>query len=270
MRWAVYDLRLCPPSFDFIAFLVLAKYHGAEAILFIPGICERKLGQYTEAQQRERMKTILFPACDLYGMKWIYASPSEAMEADIAWPPFYRTGRWPNGYTMGWLKSIKKPEPFMPSQQALERARKALGDRTIVVHMRTMDYQYKRNSSPDWRRWARDRNAYVLSDDPISLDDRLGFMEAAKLNIGVSAGPMSLCHLSQRPYVVIKYAAGESSSDEAFFKAQGWKPGEQYPWANKQQLVVWNDSDSYEAIEAAYSKWLANNPKELACTTAPQ
>lgn len=267
MRWAVYDLRRDPPSFDFLCFLVLAKYHGAEAVLFIPGTCERKEDQYDAKQQIERVRNICFAACRIYGMKYVPGTPQEAKEIDVAWPPFYRApGTQRNGYTMGWLRSMKAPEPLMPSKEALERAKAKLDGKRIVAHLRVCSYQQQRNSSVDWQRWAEDRNAYLVHDEPMELEDRLALMEAAELNMGLNHGPMTLCWLSHRPFVMLKMVGGTHSSNKEFFEGQGWRIGEQLPWSGKQQMIVWNDRDDYEAIEAGYQGWLANNPrdKELA------
>lgn len=265
MRWGVYDLRFSPPSFDFLTFLLLAKYHGAEGILFIPGICERKTGQYDAKAQAKRIRTILLPACALYGMPWKATSFEAAREVDVAWPAYFRStgGQLICAYTMGWLRSIREPEPFMPTPEALSRVEHLRG--RIIVHMRTMGYQLSRNTGPDWERWAKDRNAHIVPDDEISLDVRLALHEVAGLNMGVSCGTMVLSEYSEhRPYVILKRLAGEFSSNKEFFAMQGWKIGDQVPWAGKHQVAIWNDKDDYETIESAYQGWLANNPKELA------
>jgi hypothetical protein len=100
-----------------------------------------------------------------------------------------------------------------------------------------------------------------LPDEPIVLEDRCAIHELAKLNIGVNAGPMVLSEYSKhRPYVILKKLAGEISTNEDFYSWQGWYPGDQYPWAGKHQMLVWNKTDDYQSIEAAYQEWLANNP----------
>jgi hypothetical protein len=132
--------------------------------------------------------------------------------------------------------------------------------------MRKTRYQPVRTSSDDWRRWAADHGAYVLEDDVVGLDERCAIHELAKLNIGVSSGPMVLSEYSvHRSYIALKMLAGEISSNEGFYHWQGWFPGDQFPWAGKHQCLVWNDRDDYESIENAYQAWAANNPpQELA------
>jgi hypothetical protein len=248
--------------------MVLAKYHGADGILFIPGICERKLGQYTKEQQQRRIETIIYPACKLYGLQVMEVTEEESWDYDVTWPPYYGAKDRPNfgGYMMGWLRCMREPEPIMPSQDALVWARNELGKRKIVVHMRTTAYQTIRNSSADWLTWAKDRNAYVIEDKPITLDRRVALNELAGLNIGVNAGPMEISGLTtHRPYLVLKVLAGDISTNEEYFATQNWYRGDQYPWAGPHQVRVWNDRDDYEAIESHYQQWLANNPeRELA------
>lgn len=262
-RWAIYDLRICPPSFDFLTFLVMAKYHGATDVWFVQGINQAKLFQYDAKAQQRRVETILLPACKLYGVGHKFESLDGKSPADqeIAWPPFAMSGKALDpGYGMGWLKSIKEPEPFMPSQEALNKAADKLKGREIVVHMRVTPFQTSRNSGQDWDRWAVDHNAYVLADG-VDLDERCAFHELAKLNIGVVSGPMVLSTYSHRPYIQLKQLAGELSTNEAFLAKHGWYRGSQYPWAGPHQMIVWNDDDDYESIEAAYQQWLANNPE---------
>jgi hypothetical protein len=265
MRWAVYDLRLFPPSFDFLTFLVMAKYHGADSVWIVPGTNEAKLEWYTPQEQDKRVETIVLPACELYGMKHVVKPLSgRPREFDLAWPPYVRSTKKAihNGYMLGWLRSIKAPEPFMPNQEALNKAADRLKGKELVVHLRHTRYQDRRNSGPDWEKWASDHNAYVLPDDPLPIAERCAVHELAKLNLGVNSGPMVLSEYStHRPYIAMKMLAGEISTNEDFYAWQGWYPGDQFPWAGKHQMLVWNDSDDYQSIEAAYQQWLANNPK---------
>lgn len=261
MRWALYDLRIGPPSFDFLTFLVLAKYHGANAVWIVPGLNAAKLAWYEKAEQDKRVESIVIPACKLYGMEYKIAPLSgRPRDWDIAWPPYAMSGKaLHNGYMLGWLKSIREPEPFMPSVEAIKRAEPARG--RIVVHLRKTRYQDSRNSGPDWERWAKDHDAYIVPDEPMPLDDRVALHEVAKLNMGVNSGPMVLSEYStHRPYITLKMLAGEISTNVDFYAWQGWFHGEQFPWARSNQMLVWNKTDDYQSIEAAYQEWLANNP----------
>jgi hypothetical protein len=263
-RWALYDLNACPPSFDFLTFLVLAKYHGATAVWFVPGICRAKLFQYTEQEQKRRVQTILLPACRMYGLpfKFEELGGKSPADYDFAWPPFIRSGKaLDHGYAMGWLKSIKEPEPFMPSAEALLVASKKLNGKSLVVHLRKTEYQAARNSSEDWERWAKNHNAYIVPDE-IDLDERAAFHELAQLNVGVVSGPFVLSVYSKhRPYIILKHLAGEISTNKDFLKKQGFYSGDQYHWGGHHQMIVWNDKDDYQTIETAYQQWLANNPE---------
>ncbi len=264
-RWALYDLRSCPPSFDFLTFLVLAKNAGAEGVLFIPGMVERKFGQYGPKEQLARVGSIVFPACDLYGMPYKSIPPNtDLRDLDIAWPPYAKAS--PKtimaGYVMGWLKSVKSPEPFMPSEEALDKVSDRLKGKSIVVHLRWTPYHQERNSSEDWKKWASDHDAYVLEDNRVNLDERCAFHELAKLNFGVNAGHMALSLFSShRPYISLSYLLGNTvSTSQEWFARQGWYPGDQYPWAGPHQVLEWGAKDDYNSIESAYQSWLANNP----------
>lgn len=258
MRWAVYDLRQAPPSFDFIAFLVLARAHGADGVLFIPGFAKHKALQYSAEEQAERVKNICHAACELYGFPFKEIQLNDSYLEDVCWPPYYTGSKRVNfhGYAMGWFKSLKSPEAIQPTSEALSKARQKVGSDRIVVHIRNVSYQKQRNSGPDWVRWAKKHNAYVLDDVPMPLDERLAFHEAASLNIGVNAGPMYLSELStHRPYITMKRLCNTISTNEVWFNEQGWKLGDQYPWAGKHQMIVWDARDDFEAIENAFKEW---------------
>jgi hypothetical protein len=266
MRFAVYDLRVCPPSFDFLAFVILARYHGAEAIHFVPGICEAKLGYYSEAEQAQRVKTILEPVCDLYGMPYQYGPLDHSM--DVAWPPFFRSGKLRQGYTFGWFQSIKEPEPIMPSPEAKEWALDEIGEDRIVVHLRAGRNIPGRNSGPKWWEWAQEHDAYVLTDDQIPLDRRVAIHEVALLNIGAAAGHMTISMFSKRPYVVMKFLSNAGiSTTMDWHKSQGFNPGDQFPWSGKHQRLIWDGRDDYNAIEAAYQDWCTATNTPVACRT---
>jgi hypothetical protein len=260
-RWAVFDLRIGPPSFDFLTFLVLAKYHGATHVWIVPGLNEAKLQWYTKEEQDKRVWSIVLPACEMYGMPHKIAPLSgRPRDWDLAWPAFARSSKkaLDVGYMFGWMRSIKEPEPFMPSDEALNKVADRLKGKEIVVHMRKTRYQPVRTSSDDWHKWAADHNAFVLEDEPIPLDERCAFHDLAKLNIGVNSGPMVLSEYSKhRPYIALKMLAGELSTNESFYHWQGWFPGDQFPWAGFNQRLVWGKTDDYQSIEAAYQEWKA-------------
>lgn len=261
-RWAVYDLRHCPPSYDFCTFLTMARHAGADGIWLVPGTHPRKA--YSEAEQEARVKHIVYPAIFLSGLK--YGSGLQVPQ-DVCWPPMYVPNAKRNGYTIGWLKCLRHPVPLMPSADALA-ANKHLKGR-IVVTLRECEYQRSRNSSQDWYRWAKDRGAIVIEDharEPIALDTRLALYELAALNIGVSGGPFNLNATTEhRPYLMLKFVDERApATNLAWFAEQGWFPGDQMPWAGAHQRIVWNDCDDYETIEREYRAYLDANEERLA------
>lgn len=268
MRCAVYDLRTSPPSFDFLGFVVQALYHGARRVYFINGVCESKLSFYSEAEQAERVKTILIPICELYGLPYEFGPEDRTLDA--AWPPFYRAGKQMYGYTFGWMKSITKPEPIMPTAEALAQAAQELRRTSgIVVHLRSGRNIPGRNSGRDWETWAKEHDAYVVRDhreQPIPLALRVAFHELATLNIGAAAGHMQISTFSHRPYVVMKFLSNAGiSTTQQWHKSQGFLPGDQFPWAGKNQRLVWDGRDDYEAIESAYHYWCVATDNAVAC-----
>jgi hypothetical protein len=267
LKWAVYDLSVNPPAYDFLVFMQIALQEGANAVWFIPGVQKGIQTQGGEEEEKRRLREVALPICDLYGLPREFG---EWQGLPAVWPQPNRAKVEVDGklikiraHQVYWLKHVTKPYPVMPTQQALDRANDRFkGKKPIVVTLRQSRDRPLRDSGPDWRKWAEDHEAVVLEDSCVSgmsIDDRVAHYELASLNIGSNSGMLHLCYLSHRPYLALRMVNNFYPHDasEAWWKKNGWSVGEQMPWATKNQKLVWNYVDDYETIEREYQQYQA-------------
>lgn len=128
----------------------------------------------------------------------------------------------------------------------------------ITVTIRESWRNTHRNSDrKEWDKfisWAENagQKVVVLEDreeDPISVKDRWDLYQC-KMNLGVSNGPMTLCVLSDAPYLIFGYGAG--TTDIYVLGIHHWMwLNYQHPWANRNQRLVWK-KDKFETIQKLY------------------
>jgi hypothetical protein len=249
----------------------MALTNGAEKVRFVRG---EEIGIPTEGGEKERegrLKNVAIPICEAYGIPYDFGGFLDPQE--VVWPDkrcFKFTDkegrvRKYRAHSLYWLKEIPKPIPVMPTPEALDKANDALkGKRPIVVTIRESRERSLRNSGPDWKRWAADHDAYVLDDwcvNGMSINERVGYYELARLNIGVVCGQMCLNYTSRRPYLALKALNTHYRHDMTpeWWDKHGWKVGEQIPWAWKDQKIVWNYVDDYDTIEKEFQSYMETN-----------
>lgn len=91
----------------------------------------------------------------------------------------------------------------------------------------------------------------------IDLDVRLALYKYAKINFSVGGGPTVLMHYSTDvPYRTFKFHSNEhGSSHENFLRSMGFPVGSQWPWATKDQRIIW-ELDNFENLKREYDLWL--------------
>lgn len=252
MKWALYDLKLNPPGYDFLLFLQRAIPEGIGGIRFKLGYAE---DHGTQADEKRKLEKIALPICRHFGLEYVFVED----ETDQVPLPWVFPTKIRNSHTLKWTRLLKAPSPLVPSKRALRKA-KAVKGRILVV-LRESQIQPLRNSGPDWRRWAEDHNAVVLEDaekTDMPPEEIAAYMERASVTLGVFAGVMTLAMCSHRPYLMLKCISEDyrpNSVDR--WEMMGWKIGDQLPWAGKNQKMVWNTKDDYETIEQEYKSYLA-------------
>jgi hypothetical protein len=168
-------------------------------------------------------------------------------------------------------------------------ARQAGNRRIVTITLRSYSYMPARNSNPAaWAAFARsldpDRYWPVIVPDleeaveglPPEFEGlfrfpeaawhvglRMALYERAYLNIGVNTGPMGLCWLNERTrYATLKMKAeGVPQMTPDNYRALGFAPGEQLPFATPVQKLVWAD-DTPETIKATFDEMIRSIESE--------
>lgn len=246
MKWAIYDLKLNPPGYDFLLFLQRAMPEGIGGIRFRRGFS----GDHgTEADERRKLEKIALPICRHFGLEHEFVDE----HGDEVFPTKTR-----NSHTLKWTRLLKAPSPIVPPAQMLEKAAHAK-DRIVVI-LRESQIQPLRNSGPDWRRWAADHDAVVLEDaekTDMSPLEIAAYVNLASVTVGVFAGVMTIAMCSHRPFLMLKCISEDyrpNSVDR--WSIMGWEVGDQLPWSGKHQKMVWNTKDDYDTIESEYQSYL--------------
>lgn len=254
MKWAVYNLSLNPPGFDFLLFLQRAIPEGIGGIRFHPGFG----GDHgTQEDEKRKFERITLRLCKHFGLKYVFAE--EPVEGEV----FPKKQR--NSHTLEHIRLLKAPSPVVPSAEDLEKAAHAK-DRIVVI-LRESEIQPLRNSGPDWRRWASDHNAVVLEDaekTDMTPMEIAAYVNVASVTVGVFAGVMTTAMCSHRPYLMFKCLSDDyRANSPRRWERMGFKVGDQLPWAGPHQKMVWNYVDDYDTIEKEYNTYLEANGKHL-------
>lgn len=211
---ASYNLKESPASFNFIEFLVAATTYGADHVIFDMSEGAKK---FKGLELEERIHSILIPACEIAGVTWEFGK-SEGLKPGHHMSAVLRAYK-----KMGFIKKLVS---------------RTKGKDKYTVTLRHYNRHEERNSTEDWRAFAKDIGARVIEDYydvPISLEDRFSLYAGAKMNYFVANGPMTLCQFSDYPYTAYINPKGVW---ETYHKEHGWYKT-QLPWANKNQKIVW-------------------------------
>jgi hypothetical protein len=259
----VYNVANGPLGYDFIVWLIDAEMtrvrEGAPAPLKVAFWLGRDADSRMQRDQRRQwLDNVFRPALALIG----------AVESTTI------SGRH---------KEVFVSRDIVAAAKAGERVPRLKGDaigslNVVTITLREAEHWSERNSNlPAWIRFATDlRNngeeVVFIRDTakadepladftpciraPVDLRYRMTVYEAAKANLFVSNGPATLAVFSDRPWLQFVHVEPEGS-DYRQNTAQFWKdsmgvaPGEQYPWSNERQRIVWA-KDHYENIVAAW------------------
>ena len=217
---AVYDLKHFAASFDIADFLCGAKTRGADRVVFDD--THGYSGKYSPEKTRQRMQSILEPACALADMPYRYGQPMR----DAMHPP----------------RHISAPIRAWEEFKRIEKLRSVLPPASVdyTVTLRNSLRETQRNSnSVAWRKFAARIGAVVIEDYTevaIGLHERMAMYAGAKMNFVTNGGPARLLVLSDYPYTLFMNAPHTQH-----LIAHGWLPGTQPKWANADQVTIWSD-----------------------------
>lgn len=286
---AIYDLIFGPISFDFVTWLVRARKEAGDRalhVVIVPyeeglGGFSRHWGTHDEHAARWRLWHICVAACPLAGATVTMAGSRDwsklftaAYGGDV-WAP---TGK---AHFMGPLVEAARRGESIPKLRATEAARRCVEQSIkgsyVTVTLRSQDTDPDRNTSEDWTafiKWleTRGRQVIVLRDTrevlaeagrwkfssmealaPVDPDLRLALYERAAMNCIGNNGPQELLKFSDAPYLAFGQALTEGWQNH-FRKFFALEPGQQLPWARRDQRLVYRP-DTFEVLTEEFGRW---------------
>lgn len=278
---AFYDLTHGPVSYDFVTWLVRAKFvanqRGLEGlhVVIVPkedglGGFARYWGEHTEAATRWRLQHIVVASCPL-----MQATVTIAPRRDMAIRILQSEDEtwWAEGkaHFMGPLVEASRKGEKIPLLRATDQAReyvKAWLDpyqksvATLTQRSQTTDPGRNTNTS-EWAKLAdwlvsEGYRTVALFDSHVELaggrgyavlspDLRLALYEYAAFNVIGNNGPQELLKFSGANYAAFGQAL-TPGWQEHFRKYFCMNAGDQLPWAHEKQLLVY-EPDTFENMQ---------------------
>jgi hypothetical protein len=216
----------------------------------------------------------------------------QTLQAKHIYPRGYRVEAPVEGCRIYALtEAARKGQPIpsiRPTPRAFEFIRQWMdtvpGKRKVItLNLREAPYANLRNSNlAAWAQFARhlDKTVYypvfvrdtytaldplpqeldgfpIFREMPWHLDLRAALYEKSYLNLFVNNGPAVLCILNEKTrYIVLKQLTPgyrNTSVEDLRLKA-GLSLGDQWPWANAYQRVVWEGGDDFEILEKEFKE----------------
>lgn len=220
MSAAFYPLWHFIATFDFYDWLVMVEAKGATEIVF--DVSRVKADKFPEDVVRQRFESIIEPGPALAGLPYRFDTTGDT----VCSPHMSVLVDWVRGgNSFKRLKSVKPP-----------------GASQYTVTLRNDPKVIKRNSNADaWRQFADEIGALVIDDyddNPIHLHDRLALYAGAKMNFGITTGPMHLISLTEYPMAMFA-----TELTHAGFRRSGIEAGSRFPWMLAHQHLIWAQDD---------------------------
>jgi len=284
---ACYDLARCPPTFDVVAWLVLAELErikrGEEHIdvklLAGPngGFRVNTLWPNSVEGRQALLENIVIPMC--------YLLPSVKSVETVEFKERSKyQGQFGYGHYLISLKNIVKGmkagcRPLRsrhdwvdPYDEDWMHAPPAIGLPIVTITLRESDHHPRRNSKlNEWLKvadalQARKYRVIIIRDtekatEPldelfetseeasVDLPFRAALYTAAVMNLGVSNGPLWMAFSMNVPVLMMRPTTESLGAcyNSAFFKMCGVPPGGQLPHSPTHQRLVWNDENDRAA-----------------------
>jgi len=276
MKPAFYDFSVSPYSYDFVPFLIGARAHGCDSVVFVPG--ERDYQKCTPEQQVQRKENILKPLAQNF---IVCQSREEAKKYwnEDCYPFKYTVDKPLPGHMHGYVTyNIRNLYPLPPTPEALAKVEKVLkGRKPVTITVRESPIKPGRNSQVgEWLKaagWLREQGFWPLfipdtdnlhdfgefdyySGASQDVQERLAIYDQALLNLTINNGPAELLFWSQRPCLIFRYNDERFPETSAKWHEHNLLPVDSQPrWFTDQQRIVWED-DKAENIIRHVQKWL--------------
>lgn len=276
---AVYDLTVCPPTYDFISFLCEAERHridiGAEAIDIIiqpgpvDGFREDVLPD-GNASRVGMLYRVVMGACRLLpsirNIELLKAR--KRIEGTDIFPVGYLDNPSIQNYGVSYFPSA------MAIIESTKSARKAIkfDQPYITITLRESSHWPLRNSNrSEWEKaadeikrlgykvvWVPDVESHDANQYSWDIDLRLALYERAELNLGINNGPMCMLFYANARYLIMKMVTEELPWTAAGFLEEAGIP----EGRTRNGFIVWKE-DSFQNILDAFRKFM-NIRNELA------
>jgi hypothetical protein len=278
---AVYDMQVCPPTYEFFSFLSQAEKYRAENgftsidVLFFPGPMHgfRDDGLPPSAPERQSMlhRICVSGSRLLPTVRNVHVMQARSHVEGEVFPPDWSNDR--PRYLYGPKYQKNGHRCLAATQAARDEINLRFTQPYATITLRQAEYWPNRNSDlKSWDRVARELRArgiavVVVPDThgkglqgceeftPAAwdIDLRLALYESAVLNLGVANGPMALLHLAveECPYIVFQQPAEDSATHQSFLDEQGIRNGDQW---SENGWTVW-EKDEPENVMRALAEW---------------
>jgi len=286
---AVYDLAYSPPTYDFLTFLVEAeRYRKREGfaridVTFMPGpmwgFRDDQLPP-DAATRRGMLWRVCVPMAKLLpSVRNVTVLEERAEVKNEVFPPEYEEQRPLARYGAGFSRGAW--QMLEASEYARRRAARLFPYPYATISLRQASYWPERNSNIEaWLRvaawlWRQDIWPVFIPDtegaapegfgacEPAAwdLDLRAALYEGARVNLGVSNGPMTLLPFLKARYLTFKILTpSATATTPEFLAAHGFAPGDS-PGGDGRW--VWAEDD-YETIIEQLQEFAKPALKEIA------
>lgn len=271
---AYYDLAVCPPTYDFVSWLLAAEGKRLDLglacidVKICPGPADgfrRDSLPPFNVHEREKMRDqIVMPMPRLLpsvrSVERLRAAPTPAQyQLKTAWSYGQRN------YSFKFLIEAARRDLY--PLRAINPA--AVADVTITL--RECSYWPTRNSNANtWievasRLRKAGRKVAFIRDEAhaaeevedfeilpvasVDLWQRAAVYAGAKMNLFVNNGPAWMCLFMGAPCAIFKLTAPNAPcTTDAYFGSHGFKRGDLWPNARPRQFLSWSDDHSADAI----------------------
>lgn len=281
---AIYDLRVCPPTYDFASYLGEAERHriaiGAEMIdiVVLPGDLEgfRADGLPDSLESRHGMLHRV-----VAGLSRLLPSVRNVqilrhrqhVDGQDVFPPQYRGNPLVQAYGAPMFRNSS------PILKATKLAKAAVARRClrpyVTITLRESSHWPQRNSNMDsWRAaakhiesrgyevvWVPDAESSAANMFSWDVDLRLALYEGAIVNLGVNNGPMCMNFYTSARYIIFNHVTdGIPWCEPKYLTECGQIEGDQHGGRGR---IIWRPDDAETIIEEV-DRFLAKGARAAA------
>jgi hypothetical protein len=245
-----YCLKTQQNNWNFIEFVILAKSIGIQHVKFFnyKDIQTIKYPTKINIESKEfsaeeiaynRFKNIVLPLCDLAGLSY------EIHDNQLSFKQLI------------WAHPRNVAKYFRKNSYIWKFQSTPVKEDYVTVTLRNSIRNIHRNSNFAWYQFvnycsAKKIKVKVFEDreiNPISVKKRWEIYSNAKMNYGVTNGPLALCVYSDAPYKIwIK-----SEEERKVCKVDNDLDDEGFCFANKNQSLIWKDDTLENLIKYNFS-----------------